>query len=1028
MQFMEQRRYILTPTMGFPLSGATIGKTLFLLVVALCILIELTGGQDNSTTELLLNHGEGLQEDTRPLPNMGTLFQFTPYSARWSIPGIPAPTGERPLDTLSSASAVLSGRSIDREVTFGTNGIKIPSLKSSTDAAQSICQKLNFSGRVVDSGGKPVVDAEIIYSLNFNLSENLSRSKSAARTGTDGTFNFELTHLGSPGCRRIDIIATHPNHAFGWSNLLPLSTADVEIKLETPGVISGRIANEDGAPIQNAVAQIQVLFSGDSAPLGHESSLAMEAIPNSSATTNANGEFVFRGLPKGATANLNIQGRGYAKEIYARVPVGMEGLKLRLKREARIEGHLSYAETGAPVKSATVALAGVYPTERGELAIVDANGNYVLENLPPGVYNLYLEKGPDGWTAGANAFIKLVEGQTVSNINLTLVRGGFVTGQVTDRDTNEPIAYHEVSLYDAARPEIERISHIAETDKSGTYRFRAAPGQALVYASAPKWYRDVGQVRKDVDIIEGESVVVDFQFSRGVKLAGRVLTEVGEPVAGAQITGISDRTEGFKEYGRSDNLGKFTVHGLHIGQKLSLEAEHTELRLRGTAEVNVPSSGLVEIKMKGYQQVKVSGRVVNRNGEPIPSAYINLMHWAPQIHMGIGTTVDVTDSDGRFKEVGLIVGDEYAISANADGYQDVETERFTATVEMNQIGNLTMLPVESRFFIEGRIIDTSGKPVKGARVVCSHWETITDKNGDYRLEDLSMAVVIDLRIYHPEYPIHVFRILKTNRCHDLVLVKADGYLAGKVMDGNGKPIDRAAVTIRPQEHAASGVFYSNIKTNEQGEFELNYIKDPIVSLHITNGHDYRVFENINVNQRELILTLTPTEQRPGPTPEWLAEMTYAEKAEERFKTLAGKPAPEFAVAEWLSGLPVSVGDLKGKTIALLFWNVKDSNRVQWARLLNLLQEVYGEKGIVCVAICSAKTEVEAVKQYIAEHSFAYSIGLDSPTDVIGARGETSDRYAVGWGAPIVLINGAGEITGRVWDRELEDRIQTLLAD
>ena len=140
-----------------------------------------------------------------------------------------------------------------------------------------------------------------------------------------------------------------------------------------------------------------------------------------------------------------------------------------------------------------------------------------------------------------------------------------------------------------------------------------------------------------------------------------------------------------------------------------------------------------------------------------------------------------------------------------------------------------------------------------------------------------------------------------------------------------------------------------------------------------------------------------------------------------------QPAHELAVSEWLSGPSVSVGDLKRKTIALYFARSGDLVSIQRARLWNLLQEIYGEEGLVCVAICSATTEFEPVKQYISKYSLAYSIGLDSPTNVIGARGETFDQYAVGWGAPIVLINGAGEITGRVWDSELEERLQTLLS-
>jgi hypothetical protein len=58
----------------------------------------------------------------------------------------------------------------------------------------------------------------------------------------------------------------------------------------------------------------------------------------------------------------------------------------------------------------------------------------------------------------------------------------------------------------------------------------------------------------------------------------------------------------------------------------------------------------------------------------------------------------------------------------------------------------------------------------------------------------------------------------------------------------------------------------------------------------------------------------------------------------------------------------------------------------------------------------------------------YSIGLDSPTDVVGAKGETFHRYAIGGRGSIVLINAAGEITGSVYPWDLGDRIQNLFAD
>ena len=70
------------------------------------------------------------------------------------------------------------------------------------------------------------------------------------------------------------------------------------------------------------------------------------------------------------------------------------------------------------------------------------------------MYNLYLNEGPEGWTAVAKELIRVAEGQTVSEMDLNLVRGGFITGRVTDQDTNEPIVNHHISFHDAARPGI----------------------------------------------------------------------------------------------------------------------------------------------------------------------------------------------------------------------------------------------------------------------------------------------------------------------------------------------------------------------------------------------------------------------------------------------------------------------------------------------------------------------------------------------------------------------------------------------
>ena len=392
----------------------------------------------------------------------------------------------------------------------------------------------------------------------------------------------------------------------------------------------------------------------------------------------------------------------------------------------------------------------------------------------------------------------------------------------------------------------------------------------------------------------------------------------------------------------------------------------------------------------------------------------------------------MTNGDGWFRDVGLIAGVDYVITAKAKGYWREVTEEFTATEGMSQFDDFVLRPAVGQFSIEGRIIDTSGEPVNGARLESmqqgQYWETFTDGHGDYRLENLPMVVLYSLDIIHPDYARHTLEILKTGQRHDIVLDEADGYLAGKVVAADGEPVDHATVRIEPRKAPTSGAVHNPDYTNREGEFELKYIKGPEVSIYVGTNRQSQVFEGVKVNQRDLVFTLEPIDAGAVPRPEWGTGWADAEEAKRRLNALAGKPAPELAVEKWLSGSSASIGHLKGKTVVLDFWASDDFDNVQSMRLLNMLQEVYQEKGLVCVTICPAKADVDTIKQQIAEHTLIYSIGLDSPTDVPGAKGETFNRYAVEGKGLIVLINAAGEIRGSVYPGNLEDRIQRLFTD
>ena len=1041
MQFMEQIRHSPSPAMVSSWSATAIGKIVFSLILVVCVLIGITRlGTDSLSVPSMKRVGAG--------PTEVVLLESTANLTRSSIPVAPVRTENRP-PAGSSRSSDNRGRQLAESTTTPEgNGSAQRAAATKTESEKRI-----FAGRVVGNNGAPVANAGLRYAVSFYPLEGDAGSGYSsyygpfffARTGVDGRFRFELLPSkldwspfnSKDMLSRLNIAVTHPDHAIWWQEFPFQSTADMEIQLEIPEIISGKVMNEAGEPIQNAKIQIQSVFRGRPILGDPGDRLIHNALPRP-VKTDANGEFVLSGLPQGATISLDVQGPGYAKESRHSVPVGTKRLEFHLKGEGRIEGCLTYAGTGKSVRGAMVSFQGIYPTRGWREVRTNWRGNYRLKNVAPGTYNIGLNHGPEGWTAIAKEPITVSEGETV-NIDLTLIRSGVISGQVADQDTNEPIARHPIRLNDAARPAGSSLmSHHAITDETGAYRFDAVPGRALVHTNPPGGYQGIGQIERSnigeiqrrVDVVEGETVVVNFQFSRGLKLVGRVLTETGEPVADARVSNTRHRRE---VYNISDTSGRFTIAGLRSGQTLGLEAEHSGLGLRGMAEIEVEPEVPIEIRMKPYGRVKVSGRVIDPEGKPMPSMDIQLIHWDLQRDIGNVTNVAVTDDDGRFREIELIVGDVYEIHVELEGYRRADTKRFAATAEMTQIADLVLLPAGGEFFIEGRITDTSGEPVRGVRLSIGqqsqHWLTHTDENGDYRFDDLSMAVVYSLYIFDdPRYADHQFEILKTNQRHDLVLVKADGYLAGKVVDADGRPIEQAGVWGRGEADPFSGYQYPNVQTNLHGEFELKHIKDPVVSVRVINRKYRKTFENIAVNQRDLVLTLTPADVRTGPTPEQQAKRSYSESCRERFKILVNQPAPELTVAEWLSGPPVSIGDLKGKTVALHFWSLNHTDHVRQIRLLNLLQEIYRDKGLVCVAICPATAVVEAVRQHIAEESLSYSVGLDSPTEVVSAEGETFDRYAIGWSPPIVLINTAGEITGSAWEYEYEDKIQVLLGD
>ena len=112
---------------------------------------------------------------------------------------------------------------------------------------------------------------------------------------------------------------------------------------------------------------------------------------------------------------------------------------------ARIRGQIVSAETGAPLRRATVRISS------GELRInrsvnTDADGRYEAADLPAGRYNIFVTR--NGYVSlqfgqrrpfESGRPLDVGEAQTVEKIDFALPRGAVITGRVTD-ELGEPLA------------------------------------------------------------------------------------------------------------------------------------------------------------------------------------------------------------------------------------------------------------------------------------------------------------------------------------------------------------------------------------------------------------------------------------------------------------------------------------------------------------------------------------------------------------------------------------------------------------
>jgi carboxypeptidase family protein len=307
------------------------------------------------------------------------------------------------------------------------------------------------------------------------------------------------------------------------------------------------------------------------------------------------------------------------------------------KRNGAITGRVVTAD-GQPTSEATVMAYAIGSSEAESQKVeCDDEGRFKLSGLKPGSY--IISASMPGYvslndTSGAEIH------RIGENVTLTLVKGGVITGRVTDVD-GEPIEGARVDLR-MGRDVDGRISgmpdyseNIGTTDDRGVYRIYGLPqGKYLVrvmdtlpseYRSssfrhgAPTYYPSANRAAAaEITVRAGEEVTgIDIRYlgQREHSISGVISGEVESesPLGWVSVT-LRDEASG-EVLGSTEVIGSrnFALYGVVDGAyelvAQRLDEESSDTAISAPRQVTVKGADITGVNLKLLKPASISGRL-----------------------------------------------------------------------------------------------------------------------------------------------------------------------------------------------------------------------------------------------------------------------------------------------------------------------------------------------------------------------------------------------------------------------------------
>jgi protocatechuate 3,4-dioxygenase beta subunit/peroxiredoxin len=686
--------------------------------------------------------------------------------------------------------------------------------------------------------------------------------------------------------------------------------------------------------------------------------------------------------------------------------------------------------SGKPVVGATVSPVVTIPGEYWPLGPLDGplnrvtgpDGTFLLEGLPEGAKAALKVTHPEYATAVVGAveargrfYATLDTGQPDAVV--ALEPEGVITGKVIDAKGNSVTGAEILCVMekDSDDPDQAGVARLlggirTKTNARGVYSVEGLPeGTFSLQCEAAE---GVAAAIRSVKVTPGDKVTgQDFALSEGVRVAGRFEhAETGEPVAGASVwvTGGARRmadTRGLTVVDAGDD-GTFEFRDVAGEEEIIVDAQFVEAGHAPDSSPSIklePGQDRTDIVFKVEPWVAFKGRVVDSEQNGVAGAEV--------FNPARGAARANTGPDGAF-ELPLVryVPREYAIVVLEACHPDLPERRGFVCINLQSAECATGdIVLRTTGAIHGRVVDASGRPIKGAEVAVQHEfragrvgrsneiaSVVVDESGTYEAEGLVPGVANQISATARGYGQDRQQGItiepgKAVGVPDLVLDVADMTLSGTLTDEDGAPVGGVRVSV----YGNSTVSASRV-TAKDGRFTFESVVDEEIQLsawHQANGESLRAELKALAGDQDVELVLSPSSSS--------ADQQEAAR-------LIGKEAPDLRVAYWAQGGMVNLASLRGKPVVLAFWDSTQETAPAFAQAITDWTASH-EAAVQFVAIHSPTVDRDQLKGAIADLGIRCRVGVDTPIEGGKAKGSLAKDYRARRVSAVYIIDAEGNV-------------------